>query len=112
VALCTPSHHPLRGFYVPPFFPCSLPCCLLGVRELLTQCGLGCSTNADVLGSGGGPGSAPVPHHKVLVFAQRSRMLDLIDSQVLTPHFPGAASLRIDGAGGHAFLSLCCRPEV
>lgn len=71
---------------------CSDDIFLLG-RDLFTSFDIGSA-------SAGGSRS----RHKVLVFTQYSRMLDVIQSQLLEPHFSAAKFARIDGP----CLWTCC----
>lgn len=67
---------------------------LLALQQLLQQCGIG--VKEEMPGEDGLADAALMPtSHRVLIFAQFKRLLDLVESDVMTPM--GASYLRLDG---------------
>jgi TATA-binding protein-associated factor len=71
---------------------------LVALKQILEECGIGAS-DAPSEGADDAVGSAPaaIASHRALVFAQSSLMLDRVEQDLLTPHLPSVAHLRLDG---------------
>lgn len=68
---------------------------LMALKELLTECGIGCSESAS---SELNLDAAPVGRHRVLIFAQLKKMLDIVETDLLQAQFPTTTYLRLDGS--------------
>ena len=69
------------------------------VADRETEAGSDCDRDVEGAGTNGGAGikvAAAAPH-KVLIFTQYSRMLDVIQEQLLRTEFPAVTWRRIDG---------------
>ncbi|XP_018414179.1 PREDICTED: TATA-binding protein-associated factor 172 [Nanorana parkeri] len=65
---------------------------LSALKQLLLDCGLG---NAGTPESGT---EAVVAQHRILIFCQLKSMLDIVEHDLLKPHLPSVAYLRLDGS--------------
>ena len=93
---CEADARPIGGLHA---LACSPK--LLGLRQLLLECGIGVDSE-DGGGDAGAGGkleaeTAAVATHRALVFCQSSAMLDLIESDLLKAHMPSVSYLRLDG---------------
>lgn len=65
---------------------------LSALKQLLLDCGLG---NAGTSESGT---ETVVAQHRILIFCQLKSMLDIVEHDLLKPHLPSVAYLRLDGS--------------
>ncbi|KAM8924786.1 TATA-binding protein-associated factor 172 [Pelodytes ibericus] len=65
---------------------------LSALKQLLLDCGLG---NGGATDSGT---EAVVAQHRILIFCQLKSMLDIVEHDLLKPHLPSVAYLRLDGS--------------
>ena len=79
---------------------------LMALKELLTECGIGnhnssSSSNLNASSSQNNNleivPSASIVQHRVLIFAQLKKMLDIIEKDLLKQFFPSVSYLRLDG---------------
>src|SRR2546421_364987 len=74
-------------------------------RQLLLDCGIGYSPTAtaevgkseavDPVAESGGSGA--FSQHRVLIFCQMKRMLDIIETDLFKQHMPSVTYMRLDG---------------
>ncbi|CAH0723161.1 unnamed protein product, partial [Brenthis ino] len=64
---------------------------LPALKQLLLDCGIG--TSATV-----GESGAVVSQHRVLIFCQLKKMLDIVEKDLLQKHLPSVTYLRLDGS--------------
>ncbi|XP_063291293.1 TATA-binding protein-associated factor 172 isoform X1 [Pelobates fuscus] len=65
---------------------------LSALKQLLLDCGLGNGGATD------GGTEAVVAQHRILIFCQLKSMLDIVEHDLLKPHLPFVAYLRLDGS--------------
>lgn len=69
---------------------------LTALRDLLVDCGIGATSNAD---SGGVPtADQAVSQHRALIFCQMKEMLDMVENTVIKKMLPGVTFSRLDGS--------------
>ncbi|KAG5635827.1 hypothetical protein H0H81_009992 [Sphagnurus paluster] len=76
---------------------------LLALRQLLTDCGIGSSTNtpvdsgrSELIDTASDSGGA-FSQHRVLIFCQMKQMLDIIETDLFKKHMPSVTYMRLDG---------------
>ncbi|KIY43333.1 hypothetical protein FISHEDRAFT_67850 [Fistulina hepatica ATCC 64428] len=77
---------------------------LLALRQLLTDCGIGLSApspTSDImkteLADNVSDASSTFSQHRVLIFCQLKRMLDIIETDLFKQHMPSVTYMRLDG---------------
>ncbi|KAF8520167.1 SNF2 chromatin remodeling protein [Hysterangium stoloniferum] len=74
---------------------------LQALRQLLLDCGIGSSTNADLtkgdLEEDPVSGVNTFSQHRVLIFCQLKQMLDIIEMDLFKKHMPSVTYMRLDG---------------
>lgn len=68
---------------------------LLALQQLLQQCGIGMQENESPVEDSLTEGAFLATSHRVLVFAQFKRLLDIVEEDVIKPM--GTSYLRLDG---------------
>ena len=78
------------------YYDITSSCKLVALKELLLSCGIGTKSGSSISTS---DDTALEATHRVLIFAQRRRTLDLIERQLLkrSEHLSNVAHLRMDG---------------
>ena len=79
------------------YYDITSSCKLVALKELLLSCGIGTASTSSV--SSSSEDATLEAAHRVLIFAQRRRTLDLIERQLLkrSEHLVNVAHLRMDG---------------
>ena len=88
------SHHPQLSVQTALHKDISHAPKLLALRQLLLQCGIGLKDESGEEDSLSDESMMPTSH-RVLVFAQFKKLLDLVEADVMQPM--GASYLRLDG---------------
>ncbi|EGN96198.1 hypothetical protein SERLA73DRAFT_170610 [Serpula lacrymans var. lacrymans S7.3] len=74
---------------------------LLALRQLLTDCGIGCNSGGEGGKSDAADGvsdsTGAFSQHRVLIFCQMKQMLDIIETDLFKPHMPSVTYMRLDG---------------
>ncbi|RDB21258.1 putative helicase mot1 [Hypsizygus marmoreus] len=76
---------------------------LLALRQLLTDCGIGCTSGGSTdfgkseLIDTVTESSGSFSQHRVLVFCQMKQMLDIIETDLFKKHMPSVTYMRLDG---------------
>lgn len=69
---------------------------LLGLKELLNECGIGIETKSGTKGEATISGT--VSGHRALIFCQMRSMLDIIEEDLFKLHMPNVSFFRMDGS--------------
>jgi TATA-binding protein-associated factor len=70
---------------------------LLALRDLLNECGIGCSTGGNGDESTFNSDDLLINQHRVLIFCQLKSMIDIIERELLRKTMPNVSFLRLDG---------------
>ncbi|KAK0210306.1 SNF2 superfamily chromatin remodeling protein [Desarmillaria ectypa] len=79
---------------------------LLALRQLLTDCGIGGGAanavtadqgKSELIDAVSDAGASTFSQHRVLIFCQMKRMLDIIETDLFKQHMPSVTYMRLDG---------------